>query len=49
MGAKRSIIDAARLRHREGPELAYGALRRWLRQPGPSPAELLAMARHVEA
>jgi predicted transcriptional regulator of viral defense system len=44
--AKRSIIDAARLRHHEGPELAYGALRRWLRQPESSPAELLTMARH---
>ncbi|BCJ42666.1 transcriptional regulator [Actinoplanes ianthinogenes] len=42
----RSIIDAARLRHREGSELVYGALRRWLSLPGSSPSELLAMARH---
>lgn len=43
--APRCIIDAARLRHREGNELFYGALRRWLSQRGSSPAELLAMAR----
>lgn len=42
---ERSIIDAIRLRHREGPELAYTALRRWLRRRGASPSELLAMAR----
>ena len=42
----RSIIDAARLRHREGSELVYGALRRWLRKRGSSPSELLVMARH---
>ena len=43
--APRSIIDAARLRHREGSELVYGALRRWLKRHGSSPSELLAMAR----
>jgi predicted transcriptional regulator of viral defense system len=43
--AQRSIIDAARLRHREGSELVYGALRRWLERRGSSPSELLAMAR----
>ena len=43
--APRSIIDAARLRHREGSELAYGALKRWLSRRGSSPSELLAMAR----
>jgi predicted transcriptional regulator of viral defense system len=43
--APRSIIDAARLRHREGSELVYGALRRWLSRRGSSPSELLAMAR----
>ncbi|HEX5597961.1 MAG TPA: type IV toxin-antitoxin system AbiEi family antitoxin domain-containing protein [Micromonosporaceae bacterium] len=42
---ERSIIDAIRLRHQEGPELAYTALRRWLRRRGASPTELLAMAR----
>jgi predicted transcriptional regulator of viral defense system len=44
--AERSIIDAFRLRHREGPELAYEALRRWLRRRESSPAELTKMARH---
>jgi predicted transcriptional regulator of viral defense system len=43
--AERSIIDAFRLRHREG-DLAYIALRRWLRRPGSRPAELYDMARH---
>ncbi len=43
--AERCIIDAFRLRHREGPEPAVEALRRWLRRRGPQPATLLAMAR----
>ncbi|NBE81652.1 type IV toxin-antitoxin system AbiEi family antitoxin domain-containing protein [Micromonospora rubida] len=42
---ERSIIDAIRLRHREGPDMAYAALRRWLRQSGASPSRLLGMAR----
>lgn len=44
---ERSIIDAIRLRHREGPDLVYGALKRWLRQRGAAPSTLLAMARHL--
>jgi hypothetical protein len=44
--AERSIIDAFRLRHREGPELAHEALRRWLRQGEGSPAELMRLAQH---
>jgi hypothetical protein len=43
-GPERSIIDAARLRRREGPELAYTALKRWLRRRGSAPSELLQMA-----
>ena len=43
--AERSVIDAFRLRHREGEEIAVEALRRWLRRPGTTPADLLAMAR----
>lgn len=43
-GPRRSIIDAIRLRHREGNELGYTALKRWLTRPGNSPAELLAIA-----
>jgi hypothetical protein len=42
----RCIIDAFRLRHREGTELAQTALRRWLDRPGTQPSEVLAMARH---
>ena len=42
--AERSIIDAFRLRHQEGPELAHGALRRWLRRSEASPAGLIRMA-----
>ena len=44
-GAERCIIDAFRLRHLEGPELAIEALRRWLRRRGSQPATLVAMAR----
>ncbi|MBR7824702.1 type IV toxin-antitoxin system AbiEi family antitoxin domain-containing protein [Actinospica sp. MGRD01-02] len=41
---ERSIIDAFRLRHREGSDLAIGALKRWLRLPGSQPATLLGLA-----
>ncbi|GAA2507472.1 hypothetical protein GCM10010406_50090 [Streptomyces thermolineatus] len=46
---ERCIVDAFRLRHREGSDLANGALRRWLRQPGNHPAALLQMAEHFPA
>lgn len=42
---ERCIVDAFRLRHRLGEEVAIGALKRWLRRPGAVPAELLALAR----
>ncbi len=42
---ERCIIDAFRLRHLEGPEVAVEALRRWLRRRGSQPATLLKMAR----
>ncbi|MDR1214479.1 MAG: hypothetical protein LBK54_10425 [Propionibacteriaceae bacterium] len=42
--AERSIIDAYRLRHREGPDLANEALKRWLRSGG-QPSALLGLAR----
>ena len=42
--AERSIIDAFRMRHLEGADLANEALKRWLRQGG-QPSELLALAR----
>lgn len=44
-GPERCIIDAFRMRHREGPELGITALRRWLAGPGPRPSRLLKMAR----
>lgn len=43
--SERCIIDAFRLRHLEGADVAVGALRRWLRRRGSQPAALLAMAR----
>jgi hypothetical protein len=45
-GPRRCIIDAFRLRHQEGADVAVEALRRWLRRPGTQPAALLAMAGH---
>jgi hypothetical protein len=45
-GAERSVIDAFRLRHQEGEDMAIEALRRWLARPGAMPADLLAIARH---
>ncbi|CAN5258421.1 hypothetical protein BH09ACT10_BH09ACT10_28410 [soil metagenome] len=42
--AERSIIDAFRMRHLEGADLANEALKRWLRRGG-QPSELLHMAR----
>ncbi len=44
-GPERSIVDAFRLRHLEGEEVAVEALRRWLRRPGAHPASLLSLAR----
>lgn len=43
---ERTIIDLFRLRHDWGSDVAIDALKRWLRQPGSSPAALLAMAKH---
>ncbi len=43
--APRTIIDTFRLRHTLGDDMAYEALRRWLRQRG-QPSELMAVARH---
>lgn len=42
---ERCIVDAFRLRHQEGSDIAVEALRRWLRQPQTQPSALLAMAR----
>jgi hypothetical protein len=43
-GPRRSIVDAYRLRHLEGDEVAIEALRRWLEQPEALPSQLLATA-----
>ena len=42
---ERSLVDIVRLRHREGAEIAWEALRRWLRRKGARPAALIEMAR----
>jgi hypothetical protein len=42
--AERSIVDAYRLAHREGSDVANTALKRWLREPGHAPTRLLAVA-----
>jgi hypothetical protein len=42
----RCVVDAFRTRGREGHDVAYEALRRWLRQPGSQPSDLLDMAGH---
>ena len=42
--AERSIIDAFRTRGTEGYELGNEALKRWLRQRGNQPAQLLTLA-----
>lgn len=42
--AERSIIDVVRLRHDQGTDLAWEAVRRWVRRPGRNPGQLVAMA-----
>lgn len=42
--AERSIVDSFRLMHQEGSDIAYEALRRWLRRRGNTPAGLLKVA-----
>lgn len=43
--AERSLVDVIRLRHREGADIAWEALRRWLRHRGSKPADLIKMAK----
>lgn len=43
-GQERTIIDAFRMRHELGTDIAHEALKRWLRRRGSSPGELLTMA-----
>jgi hypothetical protein len=40
-------VDAFRARGREGHEVGYEALRRWLRTRGAEPARLLEMAQQL--
>ena len=43
---ERTLVDVIRLRHREGSDVAWQALRRWIARKGSKPAALLAMAKH---
>jgi predicted transcriptional regulator of viral defense system len=43
--AERTLVDVIRLRHQEGSDVAWGALRRWLRRRGAKPAALIEMAK----
>jgi predicted transcriptional regulator of viral defense system len=44
---ERSLVDMIRLRHREGSDIAWEALRRWLGRKGAKPAALIAMAKSL--
>lgn len=44
---KRSVVDAMRLRNQVGTDVAYEALRRYLRRPGASSGNLLRLARQL--
>ncbi len=46
---ERSVVDAMRLRSQVGTDVAYEALRRYLRRPGSSPGDLLRLARRLRA
>jgi predicted transcriptional regulator of viral defense system len=46
--APRSIVDAYRLRHEVGPDVANEALRRWLRRGG-KPVDLMRMTKDFPA
>lgn len=46
---ERSVVDAIRLRGQVGADVAYEALRRYLRRPGASPGDLLRLARRLRA
>ena len=45
-GQERTIIDAFRMRHELGTDIAHEALKRWLRRRRSNPGELLTMANH---
>jgi predicted transcriptional regulator of viral defense system len=43
---ERTLVDVIRLRHQEGADVAWEALRRWISRKGSKPAALLSMAKH---
>lgn len=43
--AERSLVDTVRIRHLQGSDIAWEALRRWLRRPDASPAQLIETAK----
>ncbi|HUS60669.1 MAG TPA: type IV toxin-antitoxin system AbiEi family antitoxin domain-containing protein [Acidimicrobiales bacterium] len=45
---QRALIDLVRLRHDQGSELAWEALRRWLSGHGRNPGQLITMARQFK-
>ncbi len=48
-GGERSVVDAMRLRGQGGVDVAYEALRRYLRRPEASPGDLPRSARRLGA
>jgi predicted transcriptional regulator of viral defense system len=44
---ERSLVDVIRLRHREGSDVAWQALRRWLGRKGAKPSALIEMAKRL--
>jgi hypothetical protein len=46
---ERSVVDAMRLRSQVGTDVAYEALRRYLRRPGASTGNLLRLARRLRS
>jgi predicted transcriptional regulator of viral defense system len=46
---ERTLVDVIRLRHREGTDVAWEALRRWIARKGSKPASLLKMAKRFHA
>ena len=45
--AERTLVDMIRLRHQEGADLAWEALRRWLSRSDSQPATLIELARRL--
>jgi predicted transcriptional regulator of viral defense system len=44
---ERSLVDVIRLRHREGSDIAWDALRRWLRRKGAKPTALIEISKSL--